>query len=114
MALMDSTHDTNKWGYKYALCCCFLVVRKTQEFVCRLFTLKLRTQWGKWVPAAQFLITREIGPWVEEALRAIIDLVPSWQPRYSVTAFCLFPYSLTEVTSQVLRCRRLGGGTERH
>ena len=66
LVLMDSTHKTNKWRW-------------------RLFTLTVRDKYGSYLPAAQFLIDREIGDNVADALRVLQELEPGWSPLYFVT-----------------------------
>lgn len=63
LVLMDSTHNTNKWGWQ-------------------LFTLYLRDGHGCWDVGGHFFLAGENSTSVAKGLRAIREMVPEWQPRH--------------------------------
>ena len=66
LTLMDSTHNTNKWGW-------------------RLFTLYIRDAYNCWDVGGHFFLEGEDSAGVAKGLEAIRELAPAWHPRYMLT-----------------------------
>jgi hypothetical protein len=66
LVLMDSTHQTNRWGWY-------------------LFTLLARDSHGKWRPGACFLTETQHAALITAGLRSVKELVPGFNPQYVVT-----------------------------
>jgi hypothetical protein len=66
---MDSTHDTNQWGWK-------------------LTTILCKTKYGNYLPAANVFFSEEENNIVSKALQSVRRMCVvqgfTWQPRYFI------------------------------